>query len=50
MTMLAVVTGAGTGIGRACAELLGQRGMKVICVGRRRAPLADTLAALGGAG
>jgi NAD(P)-dependent dehydrogenase (short-subunit alcohol dehydrogenase family) len=50
MTMLAVVTGAGSGIGRACAELLAQRGMKVICVGRRRAPLADTVAALGGAG
>jgi NAD(P)-dependent dehydrogenase (short-subunit alcohol dehydrogenase family) len=50
MTMLAVVTGAGSGIGRACAELLAQRGTKVICVGRRAALLADTVDALGGAG
>jgi NAD(P)-dependent dehydrogenase (short-subunit alcohol dehydrogenase family) len=50
MTMLAVVTGAGSGIGRACAELLAQRGTKVVCVGRRPAPLADTLDALRGSG
>jgi NAD(P)-dependent dehydrogenase (short-subunit alcohol dehydrogenase family) len=50
MTMLAVVTGAGSGIGRACAELLAQRGTKVVCVGRRPAPLADTVDALRGAG
>jgi NAD(P)-dependent dehydrogenase (short-subunit alcohol dehydrogenase family) len=46
--MLAVVTGAGSGIGRACAELLAKRSAKVICVGRRPAPLADTVDALGG--
>jgi NAD(P)-dependent dehydrogenase (short-subunit alcohol dehydrogenase family) len=49
MTMLAVVTGAGSGIGHACAELLGRRGLSVVCVGRRSAPLAETVAALGGA-
>jgi NAD(P)-dependent dehydrogenase (short-subunit alcohol dehydrogenase family) len=41
--LLAVVTGAGTGIGRACAVLLAQRGVQVICVGRRPAPLDDTV-------
>lgn len=48
--MLAVVTGAGSGIGRACAELLAQRGKRVICVGRRPTPVADTVDALRGAG
>jgi NAD(P)-dependent dehydrogenase (short-subunit alcohol dehydrogenase family) len=50
MTMVSVVTGAGSGIGRACAELLAHRGSHVICVGRRPAPLADTVDTLGGAG
>jgi NAD(P)-dependent dehydrogenase (short-subunit alcohol dehydrogenase family) len=47
---LAVVTGAGSGIGRACAELLAQRGAHVICVGRRPHALEETIEALGGAG
>jgi NAD(P)-dependent dehydrogenase (short-subunit alcohol dehydrogenase family) len=42
----AVVTGAGTGIGRATALELGRRGLHVVCVGRRREPLEETLAAL----
>jgi NAD(P)-dependent dehydrogenase (short-subunit alcohol dehydrogenase family) len=48
--MLAVVTGAGSGIGRACAELLAQRGVDVICVGRRPSPLAETADMLGESG
>jgi NAD(P)-dependent dehydrogenase (short-subunit alcohol dehydrogenase family) len=48
--MVAVVTGAGSGIGRACAELLALRRAHVICVGRRRAPLDETVAMLSEAG
>lgn len=45
-----MVTGAGSGIGRATAVALGQRGLKVICVGRRRASLEATVLQLPGAG
>jgi 3-oxoacyl-[acyl-carrier protein] reductase len=47
---LAVVTGAGSGIGRASAQALAKRGMRVCCVGRRAAPLEETAGLLGGAG
>lgn len=47
---LAVVTGAGGGIGRATASALSRRGLALLCVGRRRAPLEETLAALDGPG
>jgi NAD(P)-dependent dehydrogenase (short-subunit alcohol dehydrogenase family) len=47
---VAVVTGGGTGIGRAFAVALAQRGMEVWIVGRRIAPLHDALEALGGGG
>jgi NAD(P)-dependent dehydrogenase (short-subunit alcohol dehydrogenase family) len=47
---LAVVTGAGNGIGRASAQALTKRGLRVCCVGRRRAPLAETAELLGEAG
>ncbi|MBO0812477.1 MAG: SDR family oxidoreductase [Microlunatus sp.] len=40
----AVVTGGGTGIGRAVAERLSARGTRVIIVGRREQVLADTAA------
>jgi NAD(P)-dependent dehydrogenase (short-subunit alcohol dehydrogenase family) len=50
MTMLAVVTGAGSGIGRACAQLLAQRESRVICVGRRPELLRETVDMLGTAG
>lgn len=43
----AIITGAGTGIGRACAIALAQAGANVTLVGRRRAPLEDTAATIG---
>jgi 3-oxoacyl-[acyl-carrier protein] reductase len=51
MTDLAVVTGAGTGIGRAVAEELARRGLHVVLVGRTPATLeevAKTIVAAGG--
>lgn len=42
----AVVTGGGTGIGRAIAERLSSRGIRVVIVGRREQVLADTAADL----
>ncbi|WP_091613471.1 SDR family NAD(P)-dependent oxidoreductase [Micromonospora mirobrigensis] len=39
-----VVTGAGTGIGRATARAFAARGDRVLAVGRRPAPLAETAA------
>ena len=47
--LTAVVTGAGTGIGRACAELLGSRGLHVICAGRTSDTLDEAAAASGNA-
>jgi NAD(P)-dependent dehydrogenase (short-subunit alcohol dehydrogenase family) len=47
---MAVVTGAGSGIGRATALSLGERGLEVCCVGRRREPLEETIRQLGGCG
>lgn len=47
----AIVTGAGTGIGREAAEMLAAEGAQVVLVGRRREPLqqtADAIAAAGG--
>lgn len=40
-----LVTGAGTGIGRTAARLFGARGAELILVGRRLAPLLETLPA-----
>jgi len=40
---VAIVTGAGSGIGRATAILLSQKGAKVVLVGRRIEPLKETL-------
>jgi NAD(P)-dependent dehydrogenase (short-subunit alcohol dehydrogenase family) len=41
--MIAVVTGAGSGIGRAAARALIDAGWTVVAAGRREAPLAETL-------
>ena len=46
----AVVTGAGGGIGRAIAVALAAEGAQVVCAGRRRTPLDETVALITGAG
>lgn len=35
---VAIVTGAGQGIGKGIAMCLAKRGVKVVCTGRREAP------------
>jgi NAD(P)-dependent dehydrogenase (short-subunit alcohol dehydrogenase family) len=47
---VAIVTGAGTGIGRASALSLARLGMAVVVAGRRPQPLADTAGAIVSAG
>jgi meso-butanediol dehydrogenase/(S,S)-butanediol dehydrogenase/diacetyl reductase len=44
----ALVTGAGSGIGRAVAEALARDGLSICLVGRRREPLEEVAAALPG--
>jgi len=50
MTQRAAVTGAGSGIGNACAEELGRRGLEVVCIGRREDLLEQTVTAIWEAG
>ena len=50
VTKTAIVTGAGSGIGKASAIGLGAAGFFIILVGRREAPLQETLDVLGGNG
>lgn len=47
---VAIVTGGGTGIGQGIALMLGQEGASVIVGGRRREPLAQTVAQIRDAG
>jgi NAD(P)-dependent dehydrogenase (short-subunit alcohol dehydrogenase family) len=47
---IAIVTGGGTGIGRAIALCFGQEGAAVVVSGRRAAPLAAVVAEIRGAG
>src|SRR4051812_41166593 len=46
--MIAVVTGAGSGIGRAAAQALIEDGWNVVAAGRREAPLKETLSSSDG--
>lgn len=45
-TKIALVTGAGRGIGRACAIALNETGFELVLAGRREAPLAELAAEL----
>lgn len=47
---IALITGAGSGVGRACAELLARDGFCVVLTGRRQEPLDMACAALAGEG
>ena len=50
---VAIVTGAGQGIGKGIALCLAKRSVKVVCTGRREAPIQQTVAEieeLGGQG
>lgn len=47
MKKIALVTGGGSGIGRACAETLGANGYYVIVTGRRTETLEDAVATIG---
>ena len=42
MSKIAIVTGAGTGVGRVVAKKLSEDGMKVMLVGRRIEKLEET--------
>ena len=46
---VAIVTGAGTGIGRETAKLLAAEGAQVVVTGRRKEPLDAVVAEIGAA-
>lgn len=48
MTRTVVITGAGTGIGEACARRLAAEGANLVLIGRRAEPLQRVAAATGG--
>jgi len=47
---IALVTGGGSGVGRACAAALAEAGFTLVLTGRRMAPLEEVRAALAGEG
>ncbi|MDP5218913.1 SDR family oxidoreductase [Ruegeria sp. 2205SS24-7] len=47
MSKIALVTGGGSGIGKACALKLAQNGYTVVVTGRRQEPLDETVAVMG---
>ena len=47
---VAIVTGAGQGIGKGIALCLAKRGVKVVCTGRRLEPIEETVAEIKAAG
>jgi NAD(P)-dependent dehydrogenase (short-subunit alcohol dehydrogenase family) len=49
MARRAVVTGAGSGVGRAAAQAFAARSLHVVCVGRRLQPLRETAESIGDA-
>jgi NAD(P)-dependent dehydrogenase (short-subunit alcohol dehydrogenase family) len=48
MSKIALVTGGGSGIGKACALSLAQAGFEVVVTGRRAEPLEEVVGAMGG--
>ena len=48
MTKVAMITGAGSGVGRAVAKALGKRGWGLVLVGRRQDARAETAGQLSG--
>lgn len=50
MQKIALVTGAGSGVGKACAAALARDGFTLVLTGRRQVPLDDACAGLDGEG
>ena len=49
MNKTAVITGAGSGVGAACARALAKQGWRIALIGRRREPLVEVASAMLGA-